>query len=61
MRFGKRLLRVLSLFRRWRKSLVKTFNIPVEWRGPLGDLNITLTAEEIEENQREMWRNFPRD
>jgi len=24
-------------------------------------LNITLTAEEIEENQREMWRNFPRD
>jgi len=25
------------------------------------NLNITLTADEIEENQREMWKNFPRD
>jgi hypothetical protein len=61
MRFGEGLLRVLSLCRRWRKSLVKTFKIPVKWRGPLGDLNITLTAEEIEANQREMGRDFPRD
>jgi hypothetical protein len=61
MRFGKRLLRVLSLFRRWRKSLVKTFNTPVKWQGPLGDLNITLTAEEIEAEQRELRRDFPRD
>jgi hypothetical protein len=30
-------------------------------KGLWADLNITLTAEEIEENQREMWRNFPRD
>src|SRR6266699_3212326 len=30
-------------------------------KGLWADLNITLTAEEIEENQRQMWRNFPRD
>jgi hypothetical protein len=30
-------------------------------KGLWADLNITLTAEEIEENQREMWGNFPRD
>ena len=30
-------------------------------KGLWADLNITLTAEEIEENQREMWKNFPRD
>lgn len=29
-------------------------------KGLWADLNITLTAEEIEENQREMWKNFPR-
>lgn len=61
MRFGEGLLRVLSLFRRWRNSLVKTFNIPVRWEGHLGDLNITLTAEEMEEKQRELRRDFPRD
>ncbi|MFN0169178.1 MAG: hypothetical protein ACKV22_22370 [Bryobacteraceae bacterium] len=30
-------------------------------KGLWADLNITLTAEEIEENQREMWKNFPRE
>ena len=30
-------------------------------KGLWAHLNITLTAEEIEENQREMWKNFPRD
>ena len=30
-------------------------------KGLWADLNITLTAEELEENQREMWKNFPRD
>ena len=30
-------------------------------KGLWADLNITLTAEELEENQREMWKTFPRD
>ena len=30
-------------------------------KGLWADLNITLTAAEIEENQREMWKNFPHD
>lgn len=30
-------------------------------KGLWADLNIALTAREIEENQREMWKNFPRD
>jgi hypothetical protein len=30
-------------------------------KGLWAHLNIDLTAEEIEENQREMWKNFPRD
>jgi hypothetical protein len=30
-------------------------------KGLWADLNITLTTDEIEENQREMWKNFPRD
>ncbi len=30
-------------------------------KGLWAHLNIILTAEEIEENQREMWKNFPRD
>ena len=30
-------------------------------KGLWADLNITLTAEEIKENQREMWKNFPRN
>ena len=30
-------------------------------RGLWADLNISLSAEEIEENQRDMWKNFPRD
>ena len=30
-------------------------------RGLWADLNITLTAEDLEENQREMWKSFPRD
>ena len=30
-------------------------------KGLWADLNITLTAEELEENQHEMWKNFPRD
>jgi hypothetical protein len=25
------------------------------------DLSISLSSEDIEENQREMWRNFPRE
>jgi hypothetical protein len=29
--------------------------------GLWADLGISLSAEEIEEDQREMWRNFPRD
>lgn len=30
-------------------------------KGLWADLAISLSAEEIEENQREMWKNFPRD
>lgn len=30
-------------------------------RGLWAHLGISLSAEEIEENQREMWRNFPRE
>ena len=30
-------------------------------KGLWAHLNITLTAEDSEENQREMWKNFPRD
>lgn len=30
-------------------------------RGLWADLGVSLSAEQIEENQREMWRNFPRD
>ena len=30
-------------------------------RGLWADLGISLSAEEIEENQREMWKNFPRE
>jgi hypothetical protein len=30
-------------------------------RGLWAGLGISLSAEEIEENEREMWRNFPRD
>ena len=30
-------------------------------RGLCADLGVSLSAEEIEENQREMWKNFPRD
>jgi len=30
-------------------------------KGLWADLNITLTAGELEENQREMWKSFPRD
>jgi hypothetical protein len=30
-------------------------------KGLWSDLGITLSAEEIESNQREMWKGFPRD
>src|ERR1019366_7620088 len=30
-------------------------------KGLWADLSVTLTAEEIEENRREMWKNFPGD
>ncbi len=30
-------------------------------KGLWADLGISLSAEEIDENQREMWKNFPRD
>ena len=30
-------------------------------KGLWADLGISLPSEEIEENQREMWRNFPRE
>jgi hypothetical protein len=30
-------------------------------KGLWADLNITVTAKEIEENQREMWKDFPRN
>lgn len=30
-------------------------------RGLWADLGISLSHEEIEENQRDMWRNFPRE
>ena len=30
-------------------------------KGLWADLGISLSAEEIEANQREMWRNFPRE
>ena len=29
--------------------------------GLWADLKISLSAEEIDENQREMWKNFPRE
>ena len=29
--------------------------------GRWADLGISLSVEEIDENQREMWKNFPRD
>ena len=29
--------------------------------GLWADLGISLSAEEIDENRRDMWRNFPRD
>lgn len=30
-------------------------------KGLWSDLGISLSAEEIDANQREMWKNFPRD
>ena len=30
-------------------------------KGLWADLNTTLTAEDLEENRREMWNSFPRD
>jgi len=30
-------------------------------KGLWADLNISLTSEEMEENRREMWKNFPRE
>ncbi|MFN0172152.1 MAG: hypothetical protein ACKV22_37600 [Bryobacteraceae bacterium] len=30
-------------------------------RGLWADLGISLSAEEIDANQREMWKNFPRE
>ena len=30
-------------------------------KGLWADLGISLSAEEIEENQREIWKNFPRE
>lgn len=30
-------------------------------RGLWADLGVSLSAEEIERNQRDMWRNFPRE
>ena len=30
-------------------------------KGLWADLGISLSAQEIEENQREMWKNFPRE
>ena len=30
-------------------------------KGLWADLNITSTAEDLEEDQREMWKSFPRD
>ena len=30
-------------------------------KGLWADLGISLSAAEIEDNQRDMWRNFPRD
>jgi hypothetical protein len=30
-------------------------------KGLWTDLGVSLSSEEIEENQRGMWRNFPRD
>jgi hypothetical protein len=30
-------------------------------RGLWADLGISLSSEEIEKNQRDMWRNFPRE
>ena len=30
-------------------------------RGLWADLGISLSPEEIEENQRDMWQNFPRE
>lgn len=29
-------------------------------KGLWADLGVSLSAEEMEENQREMWKNFPR-
>ncbi len=34
---------------------------PKSIKGLWADLGISLSAEEIDENQREMWKNFPRE
>jgi hypothetical protein len=31
------------------------------FKGRWADLGISLSAEEIDENRREMWKNFPRE
>lgn len=33
----------------------------VSIKGLWADLGISLSAEEIDENRREMWKNFPRE
>jgi hypothetical protein len=30
-------------------------------KGLWADLGVSLSAEELKENQREMWKNFPRE
>ena len=44
------------------KLRVESLGLKPRWNGKglWADLNITLTAGDLEENQREKWKSFPR-
>jgi hypothetical protein len=52
---------VLQHAQRLREQTAKRPPFKKSIEGLWADLNIDLSAEEIEENQREMWKNFPRE
>jgi len=51
---------ILSHAARLRDESVKTRPFK-SVRGLWADLGISLSSDEIEQNQNEMWKNFPRD
>ena len=51
---------ILSHAARLRDECVKTRPFK-SVRGLWADLGISLSSDEIEQNQNEMWKNFPRD